>query len=278
MNIEEINKVINPIYTDDKKIDELSKQFANAPFCRHIFLDDFFTEETANTLFENFPSFESLNVIRKSLNENKREDYNFDAWHPTFQKVRETLASKEFGKIISRITGIDGLFTNFDSLGQGIHQGATDSYLDVHIDVNVNVEKKIWRRVNLLVYLNKNWKTEYGGDIELWDTEMKNCVVKYPPFMNKAMIFVTDENSPHGYSKINIPEGESRKSYYAYYYTPLEEGVKYQDSKFLSRPDDSFVKKTATSLKETAKITIKSILSKLNVTSLDFQDKNKKKK
>ncbi|MFT4644647.1 MAG: hypothetical protein ACI8ZX_001052 [Planctomycetota bacterium] len=277
MNIEEINKVINPVYTSEKKIAELNSQFVNAPHCKHIFLDKFFNEETANQLYENFPSFDSLNVIRKSLNENKREDYNFEAWHPIFQQVRETLASKEFSDIISRITGIDGLFTNYDSLGQGIHQGAKGSYLDVHIDVNVNVEKKIWRRVNLLIYLNEGWKAEYGGDIEFWDTEMKECVQKYPCFMNKALIFITDKNSPHGYSKINVPEGETRKSYYAYYYTPLEEGVKYEDSRFLSKPDDSFMKKTATKLKEKAKITVKSVLSKLNITSLDFQDKNKKK-
>ncbi len=277
MKIEEINKIINPKYTEPKKIEEINQLFVNAPYCQHIILDNFFTEETAELLYQNFPAFESLNVIRKSLNENKREDYNFEQWHPVFQQVRETLASKEFGEIMSQMTGIDGLFTNFDSLGQGVHQGAQGSYLDVHIDVNVNVEKKIWRRVNLLIYLNKYWKPEYGGDIELWDVDMKNCVLKYPPNMNKAMIFVTDENSPHGYSKINIPEGESRKSYYAYYYTDLKEGVQYKDSKFLSRPDDSFAKKTATSLKEFAKIKIKSLLSKMNITSLDFQDKNKKK-
>ena len=277
MKIEDINKIVNPKLTSDSKIEELHHLFVNAPYCRHIMLDDFFTKETAELLYQNFPPFESLNVIRKSLNENKREDYNFEQWHPIFQQVRETLASKEFGEIMSRITGIDGLFTNFDSLGQGVHQGAKNSYLDVHIDVNVNVEKKIWRRVNLLIYLNKYWKPEYGGDIELWDTQMKNCVVKYPPFMNKALIFVTDKNSPHGYSKINVPEGESRKSYYAYFYTPLEDGVDYEDSRFLSRPDDSLAKKTATKIKEAAKIKIKSLLSKMNITKLDFQDKNKNK-
>lgn len=277
MEIEEINKIINPKYTDSKKIEEINQLFENALYCKHIILDNFFTDETAELLYQNFPPFESLNVIRKSLNENKREDYNFDQWHPIFGEVRKTLESKEFGEMISQMTGIEGLFTVSDSLGQGVHQGSQGSYLDVHIDVNVNVEKKIWRRVNLLIYLNKYWKPEYGGDIELWDVEMKNCVLKYPPSMNKAMIFITDENSPHGYSKINIPEGESRKSYYAYFYTPIKEGVAYKDSKFLSRPDDSLMKKTATSVKEFAKIRIKSLMSKMNITSLDFQDKNKKK-
>lgn len=277
MNRDEIKKIVNPALLDDNKIKELNHAFTNAHHCQHIIIDDFFTAETAELLYEHFPPFESLNVIRKSLNENKREDYHFEEWHPIFQQVRETFASKEFGKFMSKLTGIDGLFTNFDSLGQGVHQGAKDSYLDVHIDVNVNVEKKIWRRVNLLIYLNKYWKPEYGGDIELWDPAMKNCVVKYPPLMNKALIFVTDKNSPHGYSKINIPEGESRKSYYAYFYTPLEDGVAYEDSRFLSRPDDHLFKKIVTKLKENLKITAKSILSKMNITSLDFQDKNKKK-
>jgi hypothetical protein len=270
----ELSNIINPKYLEEATIKKLHESFENANPCKHILLDDFFTEEVANELYENFPSFESLKVVRKSLNENKREDYHFEKWHPTFTKVRDTFTSPEMGDFMSKISGIEGLFTNTDSLGQGIHQGGVGSFLDVHIDVNVNVGKKLWRRINLLIYLNKNWKPEYGGDVELWNKEMTECVVKYPPMFNKAVIFLTDENSPHGYSKLNIPEGESRKSYYAYFFTPLEEGVVYKDSRFLNRPDDSVGKKVATTLKEHIKIKVKQLLSKLGVKSLDFQDKN----
>lgn len=269
-------ELINKEYTDPDKLTKLAEEFAHAKPCKHIVLDNFFEEEFAHTLHDNFPKFETLKVVRKSLNENKREDYHFERWHPAFGELRDFMITDEVSEFMSTLTGINGLFTNTDALGQGIHQGGKGSFLDVHIDVNVNVAKKLWRRVNLLVYMNKDWKPEYKGDIEIWNKDMKTMAVKYPPIFNRAVIFLTDADSPHGYEKINFPDGEYRKSYYAYFFTPMEEGVRYEDSRFLSKPDDALSKKVATRLKENIKIKAKQILSFLNVKSLDFQDKNEK--
>lgn len=269
-------ELINKEYTHPDKLAKLAVEFANAKPCKHIVLDNFFEEEFAHTLHDNFPKFETLKVVRKSLNENKREDYHFERWHPAFGELRDFMITDEASEFMSTLTGINGLFTNTDALGQGIHQGGKGSFLDVHIDVNVNVAKKLWRRVNLLVYMNKDWKPEYKGDIEIWNKDMKTMAVKYPPIFNRAVIFLTDADSPHGYEKINFPEGEYRKSYYAYFFTPMEEGVRYEDSRFLSKPDDALSKKVATRLKENIKIKAKQILSFFNVKTLDFQDKNEK--
>jgi len=103
---------------------------------------------------------------------------------------------------------------------------------------------------------------------------MTECMVKVPPTFNTAVIFYTDDNSPHGYRKINIPEDESRKSFYTYFYTKPEEGVSYRDSKFVSRPDDATSKKLATGIKETLKINGKKLLKFIGLKNLDFQDKN----
>ena len=89
------------------------------------------------------------------------------------------------------------------------------------------------------------------------------------------MIFYTDDNSPHGYKKINIPDGESRKSFYTYYYTKPAEGITYRDSKFVSRPEDNAARKIATGVKEILKINGKKLLKVLGIKNLDFQDKNK---
>ena len=118
------------------------------------------------------------------------------------------------------------------------------------------------------------WKPEYGGALELWNKEMTECVVQVPPTFNTAVIFYTDENSPHGYKKITIPEGESRKSFYTYFYTKPEKGVSYRDSKFVSRPDDNAAKKVATGIKEVLKVNGKKLLKALGIKDLDFQDKN----
>jgi Rps23 Pro-64 3,4-dihydroxylase Tpa1-like proline 4-hydroxylase len=267
--------LINPTYTSLEAEEKLHRSFSTAIPCKHLVLDDFLDQEVADQLFHNFPSVESLNVKRKSLNENKAEDYHFERWHPAFSQVREVVGSKAFADWMSRITGVEDLRTTRDSLGSGVHQGANGSYVDVHVDVNMNPEAGLWRRVNLLIYLNKEWKEEYGGHLELWDKDMKVMHQRVAPSHNRAVIFYTDDNSPHGYSKINIPEGESRKSFYTYFYTEIGEGFRYRDSKFVSRPDEPFAKKMVTKAKEGIKIRAKQLLKAVGIKSLDFQDKNK---
>ena len=269
-----MENIINPKYLSPSKIEELKQDYNNAKPCKFLNLPDFLNEELATCLYENFPKIDSLNVKRKSLNENKSEDYHFERWDSSFSELREIVKSEEFCKIIREITGIEGLHTTTDSLGSGVHQGQDGSFVDVHIDVNYNPKANLWRRVNLLIYLNKNWKPEYGGDLELWNKEMTKCEATVPCDFNRAVIFLTDENSPHGYAKINVPEGETRKSFYTYYYTQVKDGFSYSDSKFVSRPDDPKMKKAATSVKESLKINAKKVLNKLGVKSLDFQDKN----
>ncbi len=55
------------------------------------------------------------------------------------------------------------------------------------------------RRVNVLVYLNKDWKAEWGGALELWDKQMKACEESVVPVFNRCVIFNTDADSYHGH-------------------------------------------------------------------------------
>ena len=83
------------------------------------------------------------------------------------------------------------------------------------------------RRVNVLIYLNKNWKEEYGGQLELWDKDMKKCKKKIVPIFNKMVIFSTNDFSNHGHpNPVTCPDNHSRKSIALYYFSkgrPLEE-------------------------------------------------------
>ena len=271
-----INDIINPAYTSPEAVKALQEKFQNAEPYRHLILENFFNEDVASAMYENFPSIDDLNVKRKSLNEYKSEDYHFERWDPVFTRVREAIKSPEWCAIMDQLTGLEGLQTTMDSLGSGVHQGKNGSFVDVHVDVNMNTEAGLWRRINLLIYLNKNWQPGYGGELEIWDKKMTKCHQKVVPGFNRAIIFYTDDNSPHGVSKLNVPEGESRKSFYTYYYTQPEAGTVYRDSKFLNRPDDALSKKLATNTKEAIKIRAKQFLKALGIRSLDFQDKNKK--
>ncbi len=242
------------------------KEFKEARPYPHLVINNFFKPGVAESLFSNFPSVDELKIHWKGLNENKFEGSDFSSFDPVFEKVRKQISSPSFYQWISEITGIEDVFVTDDSLGTGLHQGANGSFLDIHIDFNIHHIKNVHRRLNMLVYLQKDWKEEYGGHLEMWDAKMKNCEKMVLPTFNQCVVFETSEISYHGYSKINVPEGITRKSFFAYFYTKEREGASsYHDTVFKARPTEGKVKKVKTTIKESIKNKVKSALKKLNI-------------
>lgn len=259
-------KHINPKYTSPTALKKLHDSFENAQPYKHLVMDDFLEEEFANLLYDHFPSIEKLNKHYKGLNENKSEGSNFGDFHPSFSEMRERIMSEELGQWMTEVTGIPALFVTDDKLGTGLHQGSNGSFLDIHIDFNIHNEKNVHRRLNMLIYMNKNWKPEYGGDLEMWDAKMTQCEKKVAPLFNRAVIFETSEISYHGYSKIHIPEDMTRKSIYSYFYTENRDGAaKYHDTVFRAKPEDSTAKKVGTTVKENLKNFTKAQLKKIGI-------------
>jgi hypothetical protein len=124
------------------------------------------------------------------------------------------------------MTGIDGLISDPHFEGGGLHETKRGGHLGVHADFNVHGHLKVERRINLLIYLNENWEQEYGGQLELWDTQMKECVVRVEPVFGRAVLFNTNLDSFHGHpDPLNCPDGRSRRSIATYYYTAVETGL-----------------------------------------------------
>jgi hypothetical protein len=92
--------------------------------------------------------------------------------------------------------------------------------LKVHADFNIHHRTNLDRRLNVIVYLNKDWKEEYGGFFELWNENMSEAVVRLLPLFNRMAIFSTTSTSYHGHpDPLTCPEDRSRKSLALYYYT-----------------------------------------------------------
>ncbi|MDJ1470660.1 2OG-Fe(II) oxygenase [Xanthocytophaga flava] len=261
-------ELINPIYTDAAKVEKLAAEFQTSKPYKHLVLDNFFRQEVADKLYENFPSVEKLTKHWKGMNENKSEGSNFSDFDPIFTQVRNEIMSPEFAQWMEKVTGIKGVFVTDDSLGTGLHQGSDGSFLDIHVDFNIHHVKNVYRRLNFLVYLNKNWKEEYGGGMEMWNADMTKMEKVVMPILNRVLIFETSEISYHGYSKITLPPGETRKSFYTYFYTPITDPTilnKYHDTIFKPKPGDSTLKKVGTNTKETLKNFIKGQLKRAGV-------------
>ena len=255
--------IFNKFYFTEEQKGILKELFNENLPIRHVVIDDFLEQDLAKMLMDHFPSLAAMKTHYKGINEKKSEDSDFSKHHASFSTLHQQLSSPLILDWLSQLTDIDELHSIDDRLGYGLHQGGNNSFLDIHIDYNIHPLKKQSRRLNLILFFNASWETDWGGHLELWDKDVKNCIQSIAPVFNRCVIFECSNISYHGYSRIHVPEQITRKSYYQYYFTPPGKDISFHDTIFKSRPKESFAKKIATPVKEFAKNTVKRMLMKL---------------
>lgn len=200
--------------------------FEHAKPFRHVALDGFLDLEAAESMLADFPRFDERkaidehgNVGRKAVVETVR------SLGPFYRRFYDYINSNAFLDAMSELTGIPGLIADATLFGGGTHENLDGQALDVHVDFNIDTRRMLHRRVNLLVYLNKEWEEAWGGAIELhsnpWYPD-SDQVEAFLPLFNRALIFETNEYSWHGFRRIALPDGRrhlSRKSFSIYLYT-----------------------------------------------------------
>jgi len=187
----------------------------------HIVLDNFFEPALLDQVLEEFPR---PNQIRWQRFDNAEEIKLASDAEASFGPVTRLLLyhlnSLTFLEFISSITGIENLIPDPSFEGGGMHQIVRGGKLAIHADFNKHRRYGLDRRLNLLLYLNKNWREEYGGHLELWDRGMQRCEARVLPLFNRVMIFSTTDFTYHGHpDPLNCPEGMTRKSLALYYFT-----------------------------------------------------------
>jgi Rps23 Pro-64 3,4-dihydroxylase Tpa1-like proline 4-hydroxylase len=255
------NNIINTALTSPENSAIIHKAFSNSLPFRHVVIDNILNEDFAMSVSESFPSLSSMKTKYKGLNEQKAEDSSFEIFSPAIQQLHNYIGSLEFTEWITDITGFKDICSLNDRLGNGLHQGGNNSFLDIHIDYNIHPVKKMHRKLNLILFFNKEWDEEWGGLLELWDKE--KCFKKILPSFNRLVIFECNEISYHGYGLINCPEKITRKSYYHYFLQKVPKGLTYHDTIFLVKQQDKFSKKIITKSKELAKNKIKLFFFKI---------------
>ncbi len=210
---------------DVDKLISLADQFQeeyrnNAPF-PHIVIDDFLPLEIVEKICENFPSKEKMDPNTFQTDNNKIASRpNVDGFPETLKNVLYALNSHEIVTFLEVLTGINGLVGDPHYLGGGLHQTFRGGKLGIHVDFNYHKHLRLDRRINLLIFLNKNWKEEYGGHLELWNSDMTQCVKRILPKFNRCVIFNTTDSSYHGHpDPLTCPDSISRKSIALYYYS-----------------------------------------------------------
>ncbi|SNS70405.1 Proline 4-hydroxylase (includes Rps23 Pro-64 3,4-dihydroxylase Tpa1), contains SM-20 domain [Sphingomonas laterariae] len=192
----------------------------------HAVIDDFLDAGLLRRVLSEFPSTTGRNHFNR---DQERLKYQF---HPNTVEsglVRNLLAelnSDAFIRFVEAISGIKGLIPDPYYLGGGLHEIRTGGHLSVHADFNIHGRMQVERRLNLLIYLNEDWPEEYGGNLELWDKEMKARQHSVAPLLGRAVLFNTALDSFHGHPEpLACPPDRARRSIALYYYTAFPDGA-----------------------------------------------------
>lgn len=208
-------------------------EYLNAQPFAHATFKDIFSREFLIQVANEFPDL-AINADRVFNNQHEKKHVTFG--ESKLSDSAKTLVrfcnSEPFLKWLSGLTGIDNLMPDPYLIGGGYHEIKSGGKLGIHVDFN---KHGLWgadRRVNVLIYLNENWKPEWGGGIKLYDTDLKEKVCVFPELGN-VVIFSTTDKSWHGHPEpLTCPKDRSRKSIALYYYTAPEMDWKANDTIF----------------------------------------------
>ena len=219
----------------------LSTQYQSAHPYPHIVLEDFLNPDVLEDCVREFDQLNNsdgwINYVH--FNEKKRGLNKLELLPETIRNTIHQLNTPEFLAWLSELTGIKNLQKDDMLEGGGIHQSTRGGFLNIHADFTVHPHHRTWqRRINLLVYLNKDWQDAWGGKLELWDRDMQGHEQQILPVFNRCVIFNTDPDSYHGHpDPMTCPDGQYRRSIALYYYTIEENPVK-RSTHYVARPEE----------------------------------------
>lgn len=202
---------------------ELSAEFHDGEPFPLLVIDDFLDVETAEGILSEFPEPDAMPKSRDYVFGDKHELSSVAEQGPTSRAFYEALMGESFKKFVGELTGKD-LFVDPAFHGGGFHQSGDGGYLDTHVDFNMHPMHSDWlRTLNVLLYLNKDWKEEYDGRL-LIKARPDDEPRAIQPIFNRGLLMQTDDHTFHGFRKMNLPPGVTRKSIATYAYEKVPEG------------------------------------------------------
>jgi Rps23 Pro-64 3,4-dihydroxylase Tpa1-like proline 4-hydroxylase len=233
-------------FFDPDLLDAVAKTYAEsfdaaAPF-PHVVVDGLFPQEAVDDVLEEFPEPSARSDWIRLFDETSAKLAMSHDWTmgPSTRHLLNQFNSAAFVNFLERLSGIKGLIPDPHYGGGGLHQMERGGYLKVHADFNRHGSLGLDRRLNVLLYLNRDWDDAWGGQLEFWDTTMTSCVQRISPIFNRMVVFATTDRSYHGLpDPVQCPPSLTRRSLAIYYYTngrPEHERSRAHSSLYQRRP------------------------------------------
>ena len=205
-------------------ITDLKHAFVNATPFNHIVLDNIVNNNILNNALieiNSIPIDQLVPAYVYGIDNVQNNKFSYTDFNKLkyISEIKDYFESDIFINWLEQITGINNLQKDPDIDGGGIHIMKNNGTLGIHSDCNMHHLTKKYRRVNLLLYLNKDYDETYNGHLELWNAEMTKCKKKISPIFNRIVLFRVDDNANHGHPALWNGGQNDRTSLALYYYT-----------------------------------------------------------
>ena len=218
------------------------KSFATAAPFPHAVVDGLFPQQALDDVLNEFPEPCARSDWIRLYDETSAKLAMSQDWTmgPSIRHLLNQFNSAAFVNFLEHLSGIEGLIPDPHYGGGGLHQMERGGFLKIHADFNRHGRLGLDRRLNVMLYLNRNWDEGWGGQLELWDMTMTSCVRRISPILNRMVVFETTDLSYHGLpDPLQCPPGVTRRSLALYYYTngrPTHERSPMHSSLYQRRP------------------------------------------
>jgi hypothetical protein len=199
----------------------LRSSYENAKPFRHIILDNLFTSSLLERVCHEIPRIDDETWVGENDEHVKQFNHRSPvALGDAASELVNLLHSAAFLYFLSEVSGIWELLPDPYLQGASFHVVPRGGFFHVHADRNTAYSTGLLRRLALMLYLNKGWKTEYGGQFELWNETGTQRVQSVEPIFNRCLIFEVTDTSYHGLpNPVACPAGQTRNSFAVYYHT-----------------------------------------------------------
>jgi 2OG-Fe(II) oxygenase superfamily len=192
----------------------LADKYCTADPYPHIVLNNFLPRSLAEGILRSFP-IAAAPTRKRQIMPAECTDY--------VRRIFGFFNSPAMLAFLEGLTRIERLISDPHFEGGGFHEIARGGKLGLRTDFRPHSNPRLSRRLNLQIYLNKNWEEVYRGHLELWDRSAKHKVQGIAPLFNRCVVFSTAKDSYHGYpDPLNVPANRTRKSMVLCYYTASE--------------------------------------------------------
>ena len=124
-------------------------------------------KQKTQQLVDEFPDFRDKDAISENKTVGKKAVVEqVSQIGPAYQQLDQLVQSSDFLSTVSQITGIKHLLYDPHYIGGGTHHCLDEQELDPHVDFTHHPISSHHRRLNLIVYLNHEWQSAWGGNIE----------------------------------------------------------------------------------------------------------------